>query len=337
MNSSLLTLLNRFSFKPLSLTFLAPRFHRYHIPVVTPLSTMSLSPRSTWATSLLCKTMTQPIWILWPTIYTYKCAQRDQRVPRTSYTTVKPCHSPSGTVVLPAVKIMNVLLHLTVIETEILFVMPTANTPHFLQYPDQIGPRVLPVPILRHSWRQHPVRGVVLKQPCRALDHGPNPVRGHTTPYRVRVVLAPRVGCLFNPSLIHSVAVKARAAQTLRHGACWLMPVGLTKTSLGTIILSWRSTVTLSAVAAVVFRVYLTKMMPLPNLIQVLIYIRPCRASHFVPGAFRPALTLYRNLMLRDGMLSPHSKLLPQNVRPDSLMVAIDSNRPGSTVSVGKR
>ncbi len=41
--------------------------------------------------------------------------------------------------------------------------------------------------------------------------------------------------------------------------------------------------------------------------------------------------------MLRDGMLSPHSKLLPQNVRVDSLMVATDGNRPGSTVSPRKR
>ncbi|KAH9169526.1 hypothetical protein EDB89DRAFT_1984553 [Lactarius sanguifluus] len=41
------------------------------------------------------------------------------------------------------------------------------------------------------------------------------------------------------------------------------------------------------------------------------------------------------NLMLRDGMLSPHSKLLPQNTRGDSLLVSTDSNRPGSTVSAG--
>ncbi|KAH9000601.1 hypothetical protein EDB86DRAFT_2904888 [Lactarius hatsudake] len=39
------------------------------------------------------------------------------------------------------------------------------------------------------------------------------------------------------------------------------------------------------------------------------------------------------NLMLRDGMLSPHSKLLPQNTRADSLLVSTDGNRPGSTVS----
>lgn len=39
------------------------------------------------------------------------------------------------------------------------------------------------------------------------------------------------------------------------------------------------------------------------------------------------------NLMLRDGMLSPHSKLLPQNVRADSVIVATDGNRPESTVS----
>ncbi|KAI9438302.1 hypothetical protein H4582DRAFT_2076893 [Lactarius indigo] len=39
------------------------------------------------------------------------------------------------------------------------------------------------------------------------------------------------------------------------------------------------------------------------------------------------------NLMLRDGMLSPHSKLLPQNTRADSLMVSTDGNRPGSTLS----
>jgi hypothetical protein len=38
-------------------------------------------------------------------------------------------------------------------------------------------------------------------------------------------------------------------------------------------------------------------------------------------------------LMLRDGMLSPHSKLLPQNVRADSVTVATDGNRPESTVS----
>jgi hypothetical protein len=41
--------------------------------------------------------------------------------------------------------------------------------------------------------------------------------------------------------------------------------------------------------------------------------------------------------MLRDGMLSPHSKLLPQNVRADSVIVATDGNRPESTVSAGKR
>ncbi|KAF8273570.1 hypothetical protein EI94DRAFT_1156458 [Lactarius quietus] len=39
------------------------------------------------------------------------------------------------------------------------------------------------------------------------------------------------------------------------------------------------------------------------------------------------------NLMLRDGMLSPHSKLLPQNVRAESVIVTADGNRPGSTVS----
>jgi hypothetical protein len=37
--------------------------------------------------------------------------------------------------------------------------------------------------------------------------------------------------------------------------------------------------------------------------------------------------------MLRDGLLSPHSKLLPQNIRSDSPMVATDSSRPGSVVS----
>ncbi|KAH9064549.1 hypothetical protein EDB87DRAFT_1680452 [Lactarius vividus] len=39
------------------------------------------------------------------------------------------------------------------------------------------------------------------------------------------------------------------------------------------------------------------------------------------------------HLMLRDGMLSPHSKLLPQNTRADSLLASTDGNRPGSTVS----
>lgn len=63
----------------------------------------------------------------------------------------------------------------------------------------------------------------------------------------------------------------------------------------------------------------------------------PCVAFAF-RSFCRSALTLfYRNLMLRDGMLSPHSKLLPQNVRADSVIVATDSNRPGSTVTPSKR
>ncbi|KAI0267329.1 hypothetical protein BC834DRAFT_968846 [Gloeopeniophorella convolvens] len=40
------------------------------------------------------------------------------------------------------------------------------------------------------------------------------------------------------------------------------------------------------------------------------------------------------NLMLRDGMLSPHSKLLPQNTRAESPMILADGNRPGSILSV---
>ncbi|KAH9990225.1 hypothetical protein BJV74DRAFT_444856 [Russula compacta] len=39
------------------------------------------------------------------------------------------------------------------------------------------------------------------------------------------------------------------------------------------------------------------------------------------------------SLMLRDGLLSPHSKLLPQNIRSDSPVVATDGNRHGSVVS----
>jgi hypothetical protein len=38
--------------------------------------------------------------------------------------------------------------------------------------------------------------------------------------------------------------------------------------------------------------------------------------------------------MLRDGLLSPHSKLLPQNIGSDPPLVAMDANR--SVVS-GKR
>jgi hypothetical protein len=41
--------------------------------------------------------------------------------------------------------------------------------------------------------------------------------------------------------------------------------------------------------------------------------------------------------MLRDGLLSPHSKLLPQNIRSDASMVATDSNRHGSVMSSSKR
>jgi hypothetical protein len=40
--------------------------------------------------------------------------------------------------------------------------------------------------------------------------------------------------------------------------------------------------------------------------------------------------------MLRDGLLSPHSKLLPQNITSDAPLVAMDGNRHGSVVS-GKR
>jgi hypothetical protein len=40
--------------------------------------------------------------------------------------------------------------------------------------------------------------------------------------------------------------------------------------------------------------------------------------------------------MLRDGLLSPHSKLLPQNIASDPPLVAMDGNRHGSVVS-GKR
>lgn len=40
--------------------------------------------------------------------------------------------------------------------------------------------------------------------------------------------------------------------------------------------------------------------------------------------------------MLRDGLLSPHSKLLPQNIVSDPPLVAMDGNRQGSVVS-GKR
>ncbi|KAI0060518.1 hypothetical protein BV25DRAFT_938426 [Artomyces pyxidatus] len=42
------------------------------------------------------------------------------------------------------------------------------------------------------------------------------------------------------------------------------------------------------------------------------------------------------NLMLRDGLLSPHSKILPQNLRSDSPMVlgGIDGDRPGSIMSI---
>jgi large subunit ribosomal protein LP1 len=42
------------------------------------------------------------------------------------------------------------------------------------------------------------------------------------------------------------------------------------------------------------------------------------------------------SLMLRDGLLSPHSKLLPQNIVSDSPMVATDGNRHGSVVSNSK-
>lgn len=37
--------------------------------------------------------------------------------------------------------------------------------------------------------------------------------------------------------------------------------------------------------------------------------------------------------MLRDGLLSPHSKLLPQNIASDPPLVAMDGNRHGSVVS----
>ena len=37
--------------------------------------------------------------------------------------------------------------------------------------------------------------------------------------------------------------------------------------------------------------------------------------------------------MLRDGLLSPHSKLLPQNIISDAPLVAMDGNRHGSVVS----
>ena len=33
--------------------------------------------------------------------------------------------------------------------------------------------------------------------------------------------------------------------------------------------------------------------------------------------------------MLRDGLLSPHSKLLPQNIRSETPVVATDGNRNG--------
>jgi hypothetical protein len=54
---------------------------------------------------------------------------------------------------------------------------------------------------------------------------------------------------------------------------------------------------------------------------------------------FSPSeLTLsYSSLMLRDGLLSPHSKLLPQNIVSDLPMVATDGNRHGSVVSNCKR
>lgn len=41
--------------------------------------------------------------------------------------------------------------------------------------------------------------------------------------------------------------------------------------------------------------------------------------------------------MLRDGLLSPHSKLLPQNIRSDLPVVATDGSRHGSVVSNCKR
>jgi hypothetical protein len=41
--------------------------------------------------------------------------------------------------------------------------------------------------------------------------------------------------------------------------------------------------------------------------------------------------------MLRDGLLSPHSKLLPQNIASDPPLVAMDGNRHGSVVSNCKR
>ena len=64
----------------------------------------------------------------------------------------------------------------------------------------------------------------------------------------------------------------------------------------------------------------------------------PCVTFFFSGSSCHSALTLpYSNLMLRDGMLSPHSKLLPHNVRADSVIGTTEGNRPGSTVSAGKR
>ena len=136
MNSSLSIPLITFSPILLLLTSLAPLLRHYRILVTDLLFIMSLSRLSTCATYLPYRTMTQPIWIPRPTLYTYKCAQHDQKAPRRRYVLGKLCHKPGETVVPLVVEITSALLPSPVIGTGNLCAILTANTPQFQQSPD---------------------------------------------------------------------------------------------------------------------------------------------------------------------------------------------------------
>jgi len=210
--------------------------------------------------------------------------------------------------------------------TERLSTIPATRPLPFSAHPFLMSPIGLPALTLRALSLRHPVPGADLKRRRRVLDLGLDPGDGHTNPCQDHVALVLRGDC---PSFLFPMKLLARVTRPWHHGACW--QTLMLAMNCGMMIRYQKITASRLGVATGTLGMCLTKMTPQANLIQVWIYIlryRECRSfSTCLLLPTQNELLSCRSLMLRDGLLSPHSKILPQNIRSDTPVVATDGNR----------